>query len=254
MISGASPTPPTEIERAALLAELARLERAARPLDPGAGRRRKLRTVAVAWSERFLRRLSTLRAFQVTDDGGVGLLQAPIAEEGMPLARAMALLEREVLRPGANPASGGHLAYIPGGGLYHSAIGDYIAAVSDKYAGVFFAGPGAVRMENMLVRWIADLVGYPPEAAGAIASGGSIATLAAICAARDARGIAGAAVSRAVVYLTTHAHHCLQKSLRIAGRRCVLRGRRGIRGPQGEAARVRGGGGDRVRPWHHVHA
>src|SRR5262249_30576096 len=127
------------------------------------------------------------------------------------------LREREVLRPGANPASGGHLAYIPGGGLYHSAIGDYIAAVSDKYAGVFFAGPGAVRMENMLVRWIADLVGYPAGAAGAIASGGAIATLAAVCAARDAHGIAGAGVARAVVYLTSQVHHCLQKSLRIAG-------------------------------------
>jgi len=122
-----------------------------------------------------------------------------------------------VLRPGANPASGGHLAYIPGGGLYHSAIGDYIAAVSDKYAGVFFAGPGAVRMENMLVRWIADVVGYPPGAAGAIASGGSIATLAAICAARDAHRVGGDGVARAVVYLTSQAHHCIQKSLRIAG-------------------------------------
>jgi len=207
----------TEAQRAALLAELRRLERAARPLEPGAGRRRTLRTVAVAWSERFLRRLPTLRAFQETDDKGLGLLDAPIGEEGMPLARVMALLEREVLRPGANPASGGHLAYIPGGGLYQAAIGDFIAAVSDKYAGVFFAGPGAVRMENLLVRWIADLVGYPPSAAGAIASGGSIATLAAVCAARDAHGIAGAQVARAVVYLTTQAHHCLQKSLRIAG-------------------------------------
>jgi aromatic-L-amino-acid decarboxylase len=212
-----SPPPLADAERAALLAELRRLERAARPLDPGAGRRRTLRTVAVAWSERFLRRLPTLRAFQETDDKGLGLLGAPIGEAGMPLAQAMALLELEVLRPGANPASGGHLAYIPGGGLYHAAIGDFIAAVSDKYAGVFFAGPGAVRMENMLVRWIADLAGYPPGAAGAIASGGSIATLAALCAARDARGIAGAEVARAVVYLTTHAHHCLQKALRIAG-------------------------------------
>jgi aromatic-L-amino-acid decarboxylase len=208
---------PADAERAALLAELRRLERAARPLDPGAGRRRTLRTAALAWSERFLRRLPNLRAFQETDDKGIGLLDAPIGEQGMPLARAMALLEREVLRPGANPASGGHLAYIPGGGLYQAAIGDFIAAVSDKYAGVFFAGPGAVRMENMLVRWIADLVGYPASAAGAIASGGSIATLAAVCAARDAHGIAGAQVTRAVVYLTTHAHHCLQKSLRIAG-------------------------------------
>ena len=46
-----------------------------------------------------------------------------------------------------------------------------------------WGGPGAVRMENMLVRWVADLVGYPALAAGHIASGGSIATLAAVVAA-----------------------------------------------------------------------
>ena len=74
-----------------------------------------------------------------------------------------------MVRPGANPASGGHLAYIPGGGLYHSALGDYLAAVSNKYAGVFFTGPGPVRMENLLIRWVADLVGYPATAGGNIA-------------------------------------------------------------------------------------
>ncbi|MGH7513551.1 MAG: pyridoxal phosphate-dependent decarboxylase family protein [Gemmatimonadales bacterium] len=211
------PVSPTESERAELLAQLRRLERAARPLEPGAGRRRRLRTSAVAWSERFLRRIETAHAYVETEDKGVGLLDTPIGEHGVPLERAIALLEHEVVRPGANPASGGHLAYIPGGGLYHSAIGDFLAAVGNKYAGVFFAGPGAVRMENMLVRWIADLVGYPAGAAGAIASGGSVATLAAVCAARDAHGIAGAEVARAVVYLTSQAHHCLQKSLRIAG-------------------------------------
>ena len=210
-------TPSPEAERAELLAELRRLERASRPLDPGTGRRRRLRTAAVASSERLLRRIDDLHAYEETEDKGAGLLEAPIGEHGIPLERAIALLEREVVRPGANPASAGHMAYIPGGGLYHSAIGDFLAAVSNKYSGVFFAGPGAARMENMLVRWVADLVGYPPAAAGAIASGGSIATLAAVCAARDAHEIAGAEVARAVVYLTTQAHHCLQKSLRIAG-------------------------------------
>ena len=91
-----------------------------------------------------------------------------------------------MVRPGGNPASAGHLAYIPGGGIYHSALGDYLAAVSNKYAGIFFTGPGPVRMENLLLRWVADLVGYPAAAGGNIASGGSIANLAAIATARDA--------------------------------------------------------------------
>jgi len=247
-------TPPSDAERAALVQELRRLERAARPLDPGAGRRRRLRTAAAAWSERFLRRIDALHGFMETEDQGSGLLDAPIGERGIPLERAMALFEREVVRPGANPASAGHMAYIPGGGLYHSAVGDFLAAVSNKYAGVFFAAPGAVRMENMLVRWVADLVGYPAGAAGVIASGGSLATLSAICAARDAHGIAGPEVARAVVYLTSQAHHCLEKALRIAGlgqaplRHVAMDERHRMR-PDALAAAIAADRAAGLRPW-----
>jgi len=178
--------------RAELLARLRQLERASRPLDPGASRRKALRSAVVASSERFLRRLQSLHAYVETEDKGIGLLDAPISERGLPVEAALELLERHVVRPGGNPASAGHLAYIPGGGLYHAALGDFLAAVSNKYAGIFFTGPGAVRMENILIRWVADLVGYPAEAGGNIASGGSIANLAAIATARDAHGLKGA--------------------------------------------------------------
>ncbi|HEX2167918.1 MAG TPA: aminotransferase class V-fold PLP-dependent enzyme [Longimicrobiales bacterium] len=193
------------------------LERASRALEPGATRRRHLRDAVIASSERFLRKVGTLPGYQETEHAGLGLLDTPISEHGIPIRDAIEVLEREVVRPGGHPASGGYLAYIPGGGIYHSALGDFIAAVTNKYAGVFFAGPGAVRMENMLIRWAADLVGYPAGAAGSIASGGSIANLTGIATARDAHDLKGADYARAVVYLTTQAHHSIDKALRIAG-------------------------------------
>ena len=193
------------------------LERAARPLEPGTTRRRHLRQAAAASTERFLRRIGTARAYEEVEDAGLRLLETPISEQGIPMRDALELLERDVVHPGGQPASGGYLAYIPGGGIYHSALGDFLAAVSNKYAGVFFAGPGAVRMENMLIRWTADLVGYPAGVGGNIASGGSIANLTAIATARDAHGLRGADYAHAVVYLTTQAHHSIDKALRIAG-------------------------------------
>jgi aromatic-L-amino-acid decarboxylase len=207
---------PADIPGTELLERLRRLERAARPLEPGTTRRRRLRDAVIASSERFLRQVETLKGF---DDAGsgIGLLEHPIGERGMTPEEAIGLLEREVVRPGAATATGKHLAYIPGGGLYHSALGDYLAAVTNKYSGVFFTGPGPVRMENLMVRWVADLVGYPAGAAGSIASGGSIATLTAIVSAREAHGLRAADFGSAVVYLTSQAHHCLQKALHIAG-------------------------------------
>jgi glutamate/tyrosine decarboxylase-like PLP-dependent enzyme len=206
-----------DIADAELLERLRRLERASRPLEPGAGRRRRLRQAVVASSERFLRRVDTLKGFEEALGQGAGLLEHPVGERGMSLDAVIELLEREVVRPGAGTATGRHLAYIPGGGIYHSALGDYLAAVTNKYSGVFFAGPGAVRMENMMVRWVAELVGYPRGAAGSIASGGSLATLTAIVSAREAHRLRAADFASAVVYLTNQAHYCVEKALHIAG-------------------------------------
>ncbi len=216
MAEGAGAVPEAEPE-AELVDRLRRLERAARPLEPGTSRRRRLRDAVIASSERFLRRVDTLKGFEDAAGQGAGLLAHPVAAAGMPLDEVIELLEREVVRPGAGTATGRHLAYIPGGGIYHSALGDYYAAVTNKYSGVFFAGPGPVRMENMMVRWVADLVGYPGGAAGSIASGGSLATLTAIVSAREAHGLRAADFASAVVYLTTQAHHCVEKALHLAG-------------------------------------
>ena len=204
-------------EMTQLRARLAALERAGRPLDPGTTRRRALRNPVLASAERFLRQIENLPAFLDTDDKGARLLESPISESGLPIEEVVAMIERDVVRPGLNPASGGHLAYIPGGGLYHSSLGDYLAAVTNKYAGIFFTGPGPVRMEHLLIRWAADLVGYPAGATGNLTSGGSIANLIAIATARDAHGLKGADFATAVVYLTSQAHHCIEKALRIAG-------------------------------------
>jgi glutamate/tyrosine decarboxylase-like PLP-dependent enzyme len=109
------------------------------------------------------------------------------------------------------------MAYIPGGPLYHSALGDYLAAVTNRYSGHFYGSPGSVRMENMLLRWMAELVGYPPQAGGNLTSGGSIAQLIAFVTAREEFGLKNEDATRSVVYLTEQSHHSVIKGLHIAG-------------------------------------
>ncbi len=200
-------------------ADILALERASRALEPGTSRRRALRNAVAAAGERFLRRIRSARAWEEPVAPVASLLDEPPCERGVPLERAITTLERDVIAPGLNPASGGHLGYIPGGGIYHSSLADYLAAVTNKYASVSFVGPGAVQMENLLVRWAADLVGLGPEAGGAIHSGGSIANLSAIATARDAHDLKGADYASSVVYLTTQAHHSVEKALDLTGMR-----------------------------------
>ncbi len=176
------------------------------------------------YSENFLNNIDSLKAYVKTDDKGIGLLDSPISETGIGIDEAISLLKENVDRPGLNPASGGHLAYIPGGGIYYSALGDYLADVFNRYAGVFYASPGAVRMENMLIRWMNEIVGYPADAGGNLTSGGSLANLIAIVTARDARGINSTNITRSVIYLSEQAHHSIGKAIRIAGlTECIVR-------------------------------
>ncbi|MHB1328445.1 MAG: pyridoxal phosphate-dependent decarboxylase family protein [Gemmatimonadales bacterium] len=198
-----------------LIARLKELERASRPLSPGTGRRRAARAAVAAAGDRFLRSIEHQPAF----DGrqGDGLLDAPIGEQGLDLRELIPLVEQQVMYSGVNAAGPGCLGYIPGGGIYYSALGDYLAAVSNRFSGVFFGSPGAVRAENMVLRWVADEIGFPAESVGNLTSGGSIANLIAVVSAREAHGIVAAAVSSQVVYLTSQTHHSLDKALRIAG-------------------------------------
>jgi glutamate/tyrosine decarboxylase-like PLP-dependent enzyme len=200
-----------------LLARLDELQDLSACLDPDPAGRAALRDPVIAYAERFLDALPSLPAFVETDDRGIGLLEQPIGEEPVPIETLLELLGRHVDRAGLNAASAGHLGYIPGGGIYASALGDYLADVTNRYAGVFFSSPGAVRMEHQLNRWMADLVGYPAGAAGTSCSGGSIANLTALAAAREAHRIRARDVERTVVYLTSQTHHCVAKALRILG-------------------------------------
>jgi glutamate/tyrosine decarboxylase-like PLP-dependent enzyme len=199
-----------------MLEKIRELERVARRLDPSADQRHHLLREAGSYAEDFFRRLDAQPAY-VPDPGLDGFSRFPLAEEPAQLGALLEFYAREVDTTGILPASGGQLGYIPGGGLFPSALGDFLAGISNRYSGVAFAGPGAARMEGALLRWMADLVGYPDGAAGDLTSGGSIATLSALVTARDAREITPDRVARSCVYLTAQAHHCIGKALHVAG-------------------------------------
>jgi len=204
--------------------KIRKIEMIARLLDPDAQSREYLLNNVISFADSYLAGIGSAPAHIVRTETGSALYGWPITEEGIGIEEALALLHNNVNTIGLNPTSGRFLGYIPGGGLFHSALGDYLAAVTNRYAGVFFASPGAVRMENLLLRWMADMVGYPDTAAGNLSSGGSIANLTAIVTARETCGIAGETIGRSVVYVTEHVHHCIDKALRIAGLSgCILR-------------------------------
>jgi glutamate/tyrosine decarboxylase-like PLP-dependent enzyme len=210
-------------DRDPMISEIKALESKARLLEPDVTQRNQWIDQVMAYSQAYLEGISDAPANQSSVDGQ-GLYDSPIAEEGIEIGQALSLLGENVDTSGISTTSGRFLGYIPGGGIFPAALGDYLAAVANRYAGLFFASPGAVRMENMLISWMADAAGYSRVAVGNLTSGGSIANLIAIVTARDAYGITGGRVASSVIYFTEHTHHSIEKAIHIAGlSSCVIR-------------------------------
>lgn len=138
------------------------------------------------------------------------------------LREILDIFQQEITEPGLRAASGGHVGYIPGGGIYAAALGDFLAAVSNEYAGVSYASPGAVAVENEVINWLKKTFSFPESAVGNLASGGSISNLIALTAARDKYGVKNEKITKSVIYLSEQAHHCIKKSLRIIGLEDVI--------------------------------
>ncbi|MEA3063439.1 MAG: aromatic-L-amino-acid/L-tryptophan decarboxylase [Sphingomonadales bacterium] len=194
--------------------ELDRLRAASAALEPDAEARAALIDAAFGHAQAFLDGLAEGPSNRDRTEAFAIRLEPEFAEAARPAEEALAFVGTCVDAPGIATASPRFMGYIPGGGLFHSALGDFLAAASNKYAGFASAAPGAVRMENAILAWLAEVVGYPAEAAGTLTSGGSLANLTAIVAAREARDRDGGGA----VYSTEFVHHCLDKALHIAGR------------------------------------
>lgn len=189
----------------------------ARPLEPDLPLRLRWMEAVNGHAQDFLESLATAPAFTSTPDEGSGILRSEFKEEPEDLEVLLNKVAEHVEKPGVKLGSPGFFAFIPISSLYPAALGDYLAAVLNPFSGNFFASPGAVRLEHLLTRWMAELVGFPKTSAGDLTSGGSISNLGAILAAREHRGLKARDYDRAVVYLTSQTHHSVTKALRILG-------------------------------------
>jgi aromatic-L-amino-acid decarboxylase len=112
-------------------------------------------------------------------------------------------------------AGPGYLAYIPGGGLFSSALAEFLARSVNRYTGLAGMAPELVAMEHGVLRWLCREFRLPGTAGGLITTGGSMATLSAIVAARHDR--LGEDFTGGTLYVTAHTHHCVAKAARVAG-------------------------------------
>ena len=114
-------------------------------------------------------------------------LAEALPEAGTPVSELLDLFFERALPPTFNTASPGYLAYIPGGGLFQSAVADLIADSTNRYTSVYAAAPALAQLETNVIAWFCEIAGFPPEARGTLTSGGSLANWTALVTARRER-------------------------------------------------------------------
>src|SRR5437762_10980571 len=100
---------------------------------------------------------------------------------------------------------------------------DALCSSLNQNAGAWRNGPTSALIEDRVIRWLCELIGYGSEAYGVLASGGSEANLIALKCARDqaARDICNRGVRAVdadlVVYTSEQCHFSVEKSADILG-------------------------------------
>lgn len=185
------------------------------PLDVGPADRADLSAEVLAAIEGFFEALDGGPAsFGPTEQALIDSLLDPPPEERTRDIGALLDTVLGAARTGFETAAGTQLSYVPNGGLYTAALGRFLAAALNRWTGAGFAQPGAVAIEQSVIKWMLDLFGLGPQAAGLLVSGGSMATLEAVVTARTRFG---PDFADAVIYTSDRAHHSVAKAARMAG-------------------------------------
>ncbi|XP_078699865.1 tryptophan decarboxylase-like [Branchiostoma floridae x Branchiostoma belcheri] len=210
-----------------LVSAITELAARASQLDPGPEQRQQWTAEVSSCTEEYLQKLSTPseRAYLHPDQGQtLTPRDGSIQEEPTDIDHILREFSSSIGDAGLRAGHGGHVGYIGTGGLFPSALGDFLAAAFNPYSAIESTSPGGVRMNNTLLRWMATLFGYPEGHAGNLTSGGTAATLIAMATARDARKLHSKDFHRAVVYVTKLTHHCYAKALNVIGMyHCIRR-------------------------------
>ncbi len=172
--------------------------------------------------------LDGIRARKVQSSDAVAMAQQILGDQALPSKglhadEIMDEVSRLVIEKSLLTAHPRFWAYINGSASPIGALADMLAAAINPNLATWAVGPVASEIERQSVQWIAELMHYPRQAGGLLVSGGTVANITALLAAR--RAVLGAEIRRDGVgnsprsrfYATVETHAWLEKAVDIMG-------------------------------------
>ncbi len=122
----------------------------------------------------------------------------------------------------AHPMYMGHQVAPP---LPEAVLADALASLLNQSTAVWEMSPTGTFVEQRVIAWMRELIGFPAGSDGTLVSGGSAANLTGLLAAREAvfpgaweGGVAGReGLGRAVVFVAAHAHYSVERAVGVMG-------------------------------------
>lgn len=135
---------------------------------------------------------------------------------------------RDVLLPTTFPTDHPrYLAFVGGSPTPAAIIADAALSAASVYGGSELEAGDVVVAERIAMRWLCDVVGYPEQAHGVFVSGGSMANLSALVAARHGRTSSDGGLP-GVIVAAASAHSSVRAAAAIMGCRVVSAGSRDL--------------------------
>lgn len=141
--------------------------------------------------------------------------RTPLPETATPITELLSLLERDIFANAFHTDHPRFYAFVPSPSNYVSVMGDLLTSAHNLFTGHWMSASAAGQLEVNVVDWLCELVGYGDGSGGIFVSGGSMANLSAIAAAREAK--LGGPNEKAVLYCSNQTHSSLTKALRVLG-------------------------------------
>lgn len=158
-------------------------------------------------------------------DGSVGakrgpnelkaLFSEPPAESATDACELLARLEKEVFPNNLHVDHPRFFAFVPGPGNFVSTMADALASGFNVFNGTWLGGSAAAALELNVIDWFRGFCGFPETAGGLFVSGGSVANLTALHAARRAK--LGDEIQGAAIYFSDQTHYSVERALRVLG-------------------------------------
>ena len=139
----------------------------------------------------------------------------PLPETGMDALELLDLVERDIFSNIMHLDHPRFFAFVPSPSNYVSAMADALAAGFNVFAGAWLEGSAPAQIELVTIDWLCRACGLPQGAGGLFVSGGSMANITALAAARELHPHGH--LDLATIYFSDQTHSSIERGLRVLG-------------------------------------